>query len=94
MIKPKDMKAMLGVNVFKHSNKPHIKIVPGKEKDERLLKIIYACPAGLYSQNDDGEVTVNLDGCLECGTCRIACGPDVLDWYYPGGGSGVQFRCG
>lgn len=94
MIKPKDMKAVLGVNVFKHNNQPHIKIRPGAEKNEKLLKAIYVCPAGLYSQNEQGEVTVNLDGCLECGTCRIACGPDVLEWYYPEGGSGVQFRFG
>lgn len=94
MITPKSMKAKLGLNVFKHSSHPHIKIVPGAEKDECLKKAVYVCPAGLYSVNDAGMVTLDLDGCLECGTCRIACGPDVLDWYYPDGGSGVQFRCG
>lgn len=94
MISPKNMKPILGLNVFKHSNKAHIVIKPGNEKDERLKKAIYVCPAGLYSLNDQGNVVVDLDGCLECGTCRIACGPDVLDWYYPEGGTGVQFRCG
>jgi ferredoxin like protein len=94
MIKPKNMKAVLGQNVFKHSSNPHIKIVPGREKDERLKKAVYVCPAGLYSVNEENAVELNLDGCLECGTCRIACGPEVLDWYYPDGGSGVQFRCG
>jgi len=31
---------------------------------------------------------------LECGTCRIACGAEVLEWNYPEGGAGVQFRFG
>jgi ferredoxin like protein len=39
-------------------------------------------------------VELTIDGCLECGTCRIACGTEVLEWYYPSGGAGVQFRFG
>jgi ferredoxin like protein len=39
-------------------------------------------------------VVLNIDGCLECGTCRYVCGNEVLDWHYPEGGTGVQFRFG
>jgi ferredoxin like protein len=89
-----DLKAKLGLNVFKPLPEPHIRIRTGKEKDPRLKPAVRACPAGLYSESDAGEVVLAIDGCLECGTCRIACGTDVLDWNYPEGGAGVQFRFG
>lgn len=88
------MKAKLGLNVFKHDAERHINIRPGFEKDPRLLAAVYVCPAGLYSVNEKGEVEFDIDGCLECGTCRVACGPEVLEWKYPNGGAGVQFRFG
>ncbi|MGE5397142.1 MAG: ferredoxin family protein [Chitinophagales bacterium] len=88
------MKAKLGKNVFKPDKNRHIVIKPGMEKDVRLKAAVYVCPAGLYSMNDKGEVELDLDGCLECGTCRVACGTDVLDWNYPDGEVGVQFRFG
>jgi ferredoxin like protein len=88
------LKAKLGLDVFKENKDFHIKIVLGKEKDARLKKAILVCPAGLYSENDQGDVELSVDGCLECGTCLIACGAEVLDWNYPEGGAGVQFRFG
>ncbi|KPK94752.1 MAG: hypothetical protein AMJ94_01055 [Deltaproteobacteria bacterium SM23_61] len=89
-----NMKAKLGKNVFKPGKEKHITIRPGFEKDPRLKAAIYACPAGLYSENSKGEVELDIDGCLECGICRIVCGTEVLDWNYPVGGVGVQFRFG
>lgn len=88
------LKAKLGLNVFKEDKERHITIKPGMEKDPRLKRAVLVCPAGLYSLNDQGEVEFTIDGCLECGTCRIACGTEVLEWHYPNGGSGVQFRFG
>jgi ferredoxin like protein len=88
------LKAKLGLNVFKHNETAHIVIKPGMEKDPRLKRAILACPAGLYSENAAGEVELTIDGCLECGTCRLACGIEVLDWNFPEGGTGVQFRFG
>lgn len=89
-----DLKAKLGLNVFKPLREPHIRIRAGREKDPGLKPAVRICPAGLYSENEKGEVTLVLDGCLECGTCRIACGLDVLEWDYPDGDTGVQYRFG
>jgi ferredoxin like protein len=90
-----DLKAKLGLDVFKPVAVPHIKIRAGMEKDPRLKAAVRLCPAGLYSENENGEVVLaTIDGCLECGTCRLACGVDVLEWNYPEGGTGVQFRFG
>lgn len=90
-----DLKVKLGLNVFKPVSVPHIKIRQGMEKDRRMKSAVKLCPAGLYSENEHGEVVLaTIDGCLECGTCRLACGCEVLDWNYPEGGTGVQFRFG
>ncbi|MEK6545549.1 MAG: ferredoxin family protein, partial [Nitrospinota bacterium] len=32
------------------------------------------------------------EGCLECGTCRIAC--EFIEWRNPKGGYGVCYRYG
>lgn len=88
------LKAKLGLNVFKEDKEFHIKIIAGKEKDPVLKKAILVCPAGLYSENEEGETVISVDGCLECGTCLLACGKEVLEWHYPSGGGGVQFRFG
>jgi ferredoxin like protein len=89
-----NLKTKLGKNVFKPVKEPHIRIRPGFEKDPRLKFAVYVCPAGLYTLNSQDEVQLEIDGCLECGTCRIACGTEVLEWNYPIGGTGVQFRFG
>ena len=88
------LKEKLGLDVFKHDKEPHIKIKVGKEKDPLLKRAILVCPAGLYTENALGEVELSIDGCLECGTCRIACGTEVLEWNYPNSACGVQFRFG
>jgi len=89
-----NLKAKLGLNVFKESHQFHIGIQPGKEDDPRLLKAILICPAGLYNLGEDGKVELSQDGCLECGTCKIICGDEVLSWNYPEGATGVQYRFG
>lgn len=56
---------------------------------------IPACPAELWARNDDtGEITVEFAGCLECGTCLLVCPLDAVEWRYPDGGYGVQYRYG
>ena len=94
MMNASALKAKLGLDVFKPGTESHIKIRPGMEKDPRLRQAVRACPAGLYSETGKGDVALTIDGCLECGTCRFVCGPDVLEWHYPEGGTGVQFRFG
>ncbi|MDR0433503.1 MAG: 4Fe-4S dicluster domain-containing protein [Gracilibacteraceae bacterium] len=89
-----NLKAKLGLNVFKENKNFHISVNPGKENDPRLFYAVLACPAGLYSVNDAGAVELSQDGCLECGTCKIICSDEVLTWRYPDGATGVQFRFG
>lgn len=88
------LKEKLGANAFKDVGDFHIHMKDNAANDERMLRAILVCPAGLYRLDDAGKVTVSEDGCLECGTCKIACGEDVLEWRYPDAKCGVQYRFG
>ena len=55
----------------------------------------FICPAGVYEWNEENkELTVNYENCLECGACRIACERKSLGWEYPKGTKGVTFKNG
>lgn len=77
--------------------RPHIRIVnPEFCRDEcDHQSCLTVCPAGAYTRDEDGVVTVATDGCLECGSCRILCADDGnLVWDWPRGGYGVLYKFG
>jgi ferredoxin like protein len=89
-----NIKAKLGKNTFKADAEKHIKVKPEICKNCRTKVCLYVCPAHVYSLDKEGVLVLELDGCLECGTCKIACVNNALDWNYPHGGFGVQYKYG
>ena len=58
-------------------------------------KLVRVCPAALYKEDDGGNRRFDYAGCLECGTCRIACGGTIVrKWDNPQPTMGVQYRFG
>lgn len=54
---------------------------------------VAACPAGLFTLDERGDVRFDHAGCLECGTCRLVCTPGgIVRWTYPRAGFGVTYR--
>ena len=90
---PMKIDAKLGLDVFKLDKEPHIVIDTEVCKtvctDEACL---YVCPADLFERDDQSRMTVNWEGCLECGACLICCDHRALTWKYPSGRFGVQYR--
>lgn len=73
---------------------PHIYINPDYNNETEIMRVVKACPAGLYKYND-GKVVFSHEGCLECGTCRVVSGGKVVkSWAHPMGGMGVEYRQG
>ena len=75
--------------------RPHITVTAHETPSANLKAMLTACPARCYALNDQGQVEVTVDGCIECGTCRVLCeeGGDIV-WNYPRGGYGVLFKFG
>lgn len=86
----------LGVNkFFVDEEKAHVEIDPDYPDLKEKMKLVKACPAGLYKLNENGTLSFDYAGCLECGTCRILClGTVIKKWEFPEGTMGVEFRHG
>ena len=53
----------------------------------------YVCPAQVYVWNDaEKRIDVSYENCLECGTCRVACGMEAIEWSNPMWGAGISYR--
>jgi ferredoxin like protein len=90
-----NIEAKLGLNVFKIDPESHIII------DQEICQAqcqrrpcLHVCPANVYALDPEGRVQAGYEGCLECGTCLIACPHEALTWHYPNAGFGVQYRFG
>ncbi len=51
------------------------------------------CPARVYREESD-HIVVAYEGCLECGSCRVACPEQNIDWQFPKGGFGISHKFG
>jgi len=90
-----DPATKLALNAFKNDGETHISIQQEICKTCVEKYCIYICPGGLYSINEEnGELLLEYSGCLECGSCKVACPHGALEWNFPRGGFGVQYRYG
>jgi ferredoxin like protein len=80
---------------FKVDSESHIKIINSdicRDYCENEI-CLHICPAFVYRKEGD-HISVNYEGCLECGTCRIACTRKNIEWRFPKGGYGVSHKFG
>jgi ferredoxin like protein len=91
-----EVEEKLAIDAFKTDVESHIRIRHEvcrlRCKERHCLRV---CPGKLYRYNQElDEIQVEFAGCLECGTCRVACLAEAIEWHYPGGAFGVQYRYG
>ncbi|MCS7280312.1 MAG: 4Fe-4S dicluster domain-containing protein [Desulfobacterota bacterium] len=85
----------LAKNIVKIDRESHIEIKGEICSNCEKKYCLIVCPGNLYKYNEEtNEVTVEHSGCLECGTCMIACVKGAILWRYPRGEYGVQYRYG
>ena len=82
-------------NRFKIDTESHLAIKDQKICAEKCSKkpCLNFCPANVY-KNEEERISVNYEGCLECGSCRIACPHLNIEWNFPKGGYGVSHKIG
>ena len=80
---------------FRVDTESHLKIIDGDRclKECKDKPCVNFCPANVYRWEAD-RVSVNYEGCLECGSCRIACPYLNIEWRFPRGGYGISHKFG
>jgi ferredoxin like protein len=85
----------IALDAIKNDKESHIKLDQEKCGACKKRVCIAICPGHLYTHNEEtGEMVVEYAGCLECGSCMIACTSGAVTWEYPKGEYGVQYRYG
>jgi ferredoxin like protein len=81
---------------FQVDDEPHLKILNPDVcvQDCRDQPCLFICPARVYTLEEDGQINVAYEGCLECGSCRIGCPHLNIEWRFPRGGYGVRHKFG
>ncbi len=85
----------LALSRFRPHDVPHIRInedVCNGLCETKMCTVI--CPAKAYKKDGSGNITLNHENCLECGSCRIVCPEDNIEWNYPVWGKGVGYKHG
>ncbi len=84
----------LGLVSFEVDKETHIKVDTSLCRDCRDKPCLRFCPAKRYTLGKGDEIVHDFEGCLECGTCKLACPKGAVDFDYPRGGYGVYYRYG
>ena len=91
---PVNVDEYLATNKYEVDEVPHFELVD-EPSDEEFDKLVRVCPAALYKRTEAGEKSFDYSGCLECGTCRIACGDTIIKiWRNPSASMGIEYRYG
>lgn len=83
----------LAVNKFDIDEEVHIRLREDVCKLCQNQPCLTICPADCFKWTED-HITFSFEGCLECGSCRIVCDRDALDWALPRGGFGICYQFG
>ena len=96
ILDPAAIERKLALDTFNvDRSRAHIRII---DRDVCLRCVreqcINRCRATCYTPRKTG-VLFSYEGCVECGTCWIVCHEfDNIEWTYPRGGFGIQYRHG
>jgi ferredoxin like protein len=61
-------------------------------KDKPCTKV---CPAHVYHwEESQKRIIVAYENCVECGAARVMCPYSNIDFHWPRGGFGVQYKLG
>ena len=87
---------LMSIKYYVDEKQSHLKI-----RDQEICRkkcsskgCLFFCPVGVYQQQADGDISVAYQACIECGSCRVMCEGNNIEWKYPRGGFGVAYKFG
>lgn len=83
----------LSVNKYDIDRESHVRINEEACQSCADRRCTWVCPAGCFSMVE-GKLMFSFEGCLECGSCRIACEKGAVDWTLPRPGLGICYQYG
>lgn len=92
-MKHKSIEDKLAVNKYDLDEEVHVRIQEETCQRCEQKSCVYVCPADCFKLKDD-RLSFAYEGCLECGSCRIICPEDAIDWALPRGGFGICYQYG
>jgi len=84
----------LAVNKFDIDSEVHIRLKETACAECKGHPCLSICPADCFKLTEDKRLTFSFEGCLECGTCRIVCDRDAVEWTLPRAGFGICYQYG
>jgi ferredoxin like protein len=92
-VKHKSVEDKLAVNKYDLDEEVHIRIKEETCQECEPKPCVVVCPADCFKLKED-HLTFAYEGCLECGSCRIVCPEDAIEWVLPRGGLGICYLYG
>ena len=83
----------LAANKFDVDKEVHIRLLEDTCQNCEEHPCLYACPAKCFKLSED-HITYSYEGCLECGSCRIVCDKEAVEWTLPRAGFGICYQYG
>ncbi len=93
LMKPSNIEDKLAVNKYDIDKERHIQIKEDICKICEQNPCLYVCPADCFKLRDD-RISFSFEGCLECGSCRIMCDKEAVEWALPRAGFGICYQYG
>ncbi len=86
---------LMTLKYFIDEHEAHVRIIDPKLCVNCESKgCLYFCPVGAYREQEDGQVQIAYQSCIECGSCRVMCPHANVNWRLPRGGYGVAYKFG
>jgi ferredoxin like protein len=86
---------LMSLKYYVDEHESHIKIIaPEICMHCESQGCLYFCPVGAYRAQANGEIQISFQSCIECGSCRVMCPHNNVQWKYPRGGFGISYKFG
>ncbi|MBN1426869.1 MAG: 4Fe-4S dicluster domain-containing protein [Anaerolineae bacterium] len=85
---------LMSIKYFTDENEVHLQLIDPETCVACDKPCVSFCPVGAYQVQEDGHVTIAFQSCIECGSCRVMCPHNNIEWKYPRGGFGVSYKFG